>query len=120
MRLGRLKGMTLVALAAACSLTGTQYGTGNGTPPPNTVYMENTTFNPNDLTVKAGTTITWSNQDPFQHSVVYSAGPDSAFSDTIPVGGIFQHTFKTPGTYSYYCAIHGTPTTGMHATITAQ
>ena len=120
MRLGSVKSITLVAVAAACSLSGTPYGVGNGTPPPNGVYMVNTTYNPNNLTVAAGTTVTWTNQDPFQHAVVYSSGPDSVFTNTIPVGGTFQHIFTSPGTYSYYCAIHGTPTTGMHATVTAQ
>lgn len=120
MRLGSKKSMALVAVVAACSLSGTPYGVGNGTPPPNGVYTVNTTFNPNNLTVAVGATVTWQNQDPFQHSVVYSSGPDSAFADTIRVGGIFQHTFTSPGTYSYYCAIHGTPTTGMHGTVTAQ
>ncbi len=121
MRLAGLKLALAATLVAACDLTGTQYGTGSpGNPPPNGVYAENTTFNPNNLTVAAGTTVTWTNQDPYTHSVIYSSGPDSVFTDTIPPGASFSHKFTTAGTYSYYCAIHGTPTTGMHAVVIAQ
>ena len=121
MRLAGMKVVTAAALVGACTLSGTEYGTPLAvTPPPNAVYAEGTTFDPNDLTITAGTTVTWTNQDPFTHSVIYSSGPDSVFTDTIPPGATFQHTFKTAGTYSYYCAIHGTPTTGMHAIVEAK
>jgi len=122
MRLAGMKSITLVALGAACTLSGTQYGTGSqgGPPPPNAVYMQDLTFNPNNLTVAVGTTVTWTNQDVYTHTVIYSSGPDSAFSDTVAVGASAQHTFKTAGTYQYYCILHGTPTTGMHATVVVQ
>lgn len=122
MRLSGVKSVVLVALGAACTLSGTELGSGIsiGTPPANGVYMQDLTFDPDNLTVAVGTTVTWTNKDVYTHTVIYSSGPDSAFSDTVVVGASFQHTFKTAGTYQYYCGIHGTPTTGMHATIVAQ
>lgn len=110
-----------VALAAAaCNLEGTKYGDTVLTPPPNSVLMENLTYNPNNLTVPVGTTVTWINDDVYTHAVVQSSGPDSAFADTVVVGGKFQHTFTVAGTYAYYCTYHGTPTTGMHGAVLVQ
>lgn len=38
-------------------------------------------------------------------------------SATLNAGATFSHTFTTPGTYFYFCSIHGTPTTGMTGAI---
>jgi len=121
-RLSGMKSVVLVVLGAACNLNGTRVGGSGGilTPPPNGVYMQDLTFDPDNLTVAVGTTVTWTNKDVYTHTVIYSSGPDSAFSDTVVVGASFQHTFKTAGTYQYYCGIHGTPTTGMGGTIVVQ
>ena len=32
----------------------------------------------------------------------------------------FSHSFNTPGTYLYFCSVHGSPTTGMRGTIVVQ
>jgi plastocyanin len=121
MRFAAVLSVAAVALIAGCRLSGTPYtSSGGGTPPPNAVYMQDLTFNPVELDVAAGATVTWTNQDIYTHTVIYSAGPDSAFSDTVAAGATFRHTFKTAGTYQYYCILHGTPTSGMHATVVAR
>ena len=56
------------------------------------------------LTVAAGTTITWTNDDTAEHSVV--AEDTSFISDNLGKGATFEHTFDTPGTFPYICGIH--------------
>ena len=56
------------------------------------------------LTVAAGTTVTWTNADTAEHSVV--AEDVSFISDNLGQGASFEHTFDTPGTFPYICGIH--------------
>lgn len=56
------------------------------------------------LTVAAGTTVTWTNDDSAEHSVV--AEDTSFISDNLAKGATFEHTFDTPGTFPYICGIH--------------
>jgi plastocyanin len=113
-----------VALAAACGGSTNPYGGGSGgggQPGPNQVFMQNTAFNPATRTVAVGTTVQWVNHDGFDHTVIYSSGPGSAFnSGSIPAGGTFSVTFNTAGTVQYYCMIHGSPGAGMHGAIVVQ
>ena len=68
------------------------------------VKIDNFTFGPAELTVKAGTTITWTNRDDIPHTVVSS---DKAFkSKVLDTDETFSSTFQTPGTFSYFCSIH--------------
>ncbi|MGI0101776.1 MAG: cupredoxin domain-containing protein [Nitrosotalea sp.] len=67
-------------------------------------------FDPASLSVKVGTTVTWTNQDAAAHTVTSgdpSAGPSGTFdSGLIKPGNTFKYTFTTPGTTSYFCTIH--------------
>jgi len=68
------------------------------------VSIENFNFVAADLMVKAGTTVVWTNHDDVEHTVT---GSDNSFSSpSIPTDSQFSYTFNTPGTYSYFCAIH--------------
>jgi plastocyanin len=68
------------------------------------VKIDNFSFSPTALTVKAGTQITWTNGDDIPHTVV-SNGP--AFkSKVLGTGEKFTFTASKPGTYSYSCSIH--------------
>lgn len=107
--------MALVIFAAGC----TNYG-GNQTPPTqppaggNSVAIQNFAFNPSTLTIKAGTTITWTNSDSAPHTVTSDNG---AFdSGQISNGQAFSHTFSDAGTFSYHCSNHP----NMKATIVVQ
>ena len=116
MRLPHLITVAAFALAAACGGSTSPSGPG-----PNQVFMVGLAFTPLTRTVSAGTTVTWLNQDAVAHTVTYSSGPGSAFdSGSIAAGGVYTHTFAVAGTYQVYCTIHGTPTTGMHATVVVQ
>jgi plastocyanin len=68
------------------------------------VKIDNFTFGPAELTVKAGTTITWTNRDDIPHTVVSS---DKAFkSKVLDTDEKFSSTFQSPGSFSYFCSIH--------------
>lgn len=66
------------------------------------VIIKNFAFAPNTMTIKAGTTIVWTNQDSAPHIIKF----DSFESDTLPNGGSYEHKFDTAGTYDYFCSIH--------------
>ena len=68
------------------------------------INISNYSFNPATLTVKSGTTVTWTNNDPVAHKVVSDSPAFS--SDNIPQGGTYSFTFSTAGTYAYHCQIH--------------
>jgi plastocyanin len=72
---------------------------------PNTVFIDNFVFGPKDLTVKAGTTVTWTNRDDIPHGV---ASSNNAFkkSAALDTDESYSFTFATPGTYQYFCYLH--------------
>lgn len=65
-------------------------------------------FEPQTLTVPAGTTVTWVNEDGSNHTVQFpdQSGPRMRHHST------YTRTFAQPGTYPYQCAIHGAAMTG--------
>jgi plastocyanin len=71
---------------------------------PAAVGIDNFTFNPQRLTVKAGTTVIWTNKDDIPHAI---AAVDKSFkSKVLDTEGAFSFTFATPGTYQYFCSLH--------------
>jgi plastocyanin len=75
------------------------------TKPAAAIAVDNFTFGPARLTVKAGTTVTWINRDDIPHGV---ASSDNAFarSPALDTDNSFSFRFTTPGTYQYFCYIH--------------
>jgi len=72
---------------------------------PAAVKIDNFSFGPATLTVPAGTTITWTNNDDVPH--VVSSDDNKTFkSKALDTDDRFSFTFTKPGTYNYYCAIH--------------
>jgi plastocyanin len=93
------------------------------------ITLSSLMFNPSTSTVKAGTTVTWINDEAITHTVTSgrfigvdkttglrsSQNPDGTFNAKLAgKGKTFSFTFTKPGTYTYYCDIHQ----GMNATIT--
>jgi plastocyanin len=71
---------------------------------PATVQIDNFAFAPATLTVSAGTTVTWKNEDDSPHRIGDNNGTfKSAAFDT---DDTFSHTFAAPGEYPYICTIH--------------
>jgi plastocyanin len=69
-----------------------------------TVTIADFAFSPNAITVQAGSTVTWVNND----SVPHTATGDNGEFDTgsIAPGGSATITFDTAGTFAYHCTIH--------------
>jgi len=68
-----------------------------------TVNIDNFTFEPNELKVKVGTTVTWKNRDDIPHTVV-SAGKFR--SKTMDTDDTYSFTFTAAGDYKYFCSLH--------------
>lgn len=70
----------------------------------NSVAIHNFAFSPAAITVAAGTTVTWANQDNEPHTVVLV---DQSYRSTpMDTGDHTTHTFATPGQYRYFCGLH--------------
>jgi plastocyanin len=68
------------------------------------VAIANFTFDPPVLTVAAGTTVTWTNQDDIPHTVTAA---DGAFrSEALDTDDSYQERFDRPGTFVYFCSLH--------------
>ena len=95
------------------SVSSTETGSNSGTAPfPSaptsqtvSVDISNFAFNPPTLTVKVGTTVTWTNKDSVTHTVTSDSGT-LLDSPSIPPGQSFSFTFTSSGTESYHCTIH--------------
>jgi plastocyanin len=68
------------------------------------VTIKGFAFGPDDLTVKAGTKVTWTNDDSTKHKIKSDDG--SFDSDDLSQGDTFEHTFDTAGSFPYICSIH--------------
>ncbi len=77
--------------------------------------IDNFSFTPRTLTVKAGTKVTWVNSDDVPHLLVNTEGrfKQSSILDT---DQRFSVTFAKPGTYNYFCSLHPM----MTGTVTVQ
>ena len=62
------------------------------------------TFVPARLTVKAGTTVTWRNEDDIPHTV--TSVTQRFKSRALDTDDTFSFTFTEPGTYDYFCSLH--------------
>ena len=67
------------------------------------VHIDNFVFEPAELTVKVGTTVTWTNRDDIPHLIV-SAGKFR--SKTLDTDDKFSYTFTAAGDYKYFCSLH--------------
>ena len=66
--------------------------------------IDNFSFAPKELTVKAGTTVAWTNKDDIPHTVT---SDDGAFaSPVMDTDQSFQFTFPSPGRFPYHCKLH--------------
>ena len=71
------------------------------------VEIKNFKFNPETVTIPAGTTVIWTNNDSTNHTVVSTTGNEMD-SGSLNPGETFAHIFNDPGTYEYHCSIHTT------------
>ena len=73
--------------------------------PATAISIDNFTFTPQTVTVKAGTTVSWTNKDDIPHGI---AATNNAFtrSKALDTDDSFSFTFTTPGSYQYFCYVH--------------
>lgn len=80
---------------------------GNSTPVSgDAVAIKGFAFAPAALSVKVGTTVTWTNQDTEPHTVTSTGSGGPLTSPAMQTGDTFHYTFTKPGTYHYLCTIH--------------
>lgn len=73
----------------------------------NKVVIQDFAFSPGTITVKKGTTVTWTNQDAVRHDVT-PVSPTSEFkrSELLGKGDSYSVTFNTVGSFAYFCSPH--------------
>jgi plastocyanin len=84
-------------------------------------------FLPQNLTVTAGTKVTFTNRGRNPHNIVPvddagraidTAGTWGAKDTEFEPKAVYSSVFDRTGTFTYYCTIHGSPKGGMFGTIT--
>jgi plastocyanin len=66
-------------------------------------------YQPGRLEIKAGTTVTWVNQDEIQHTVTLGTPESRNAAVSLPLprqGATASFTFDHPGDYEYFCERH--------------
>lgn len=115
-------GLTALGVLAACGddqqagAQSTVHPIGNAdqatTPPPDrptgdaAVTITDFAFSPSPVTVPAGGTVTWTNNDEAAHSIRDTSPKASPESESLKRGDTFSITYPGPGTYPYVCGIH--------------
>jgi plastocyanin len=102
-------GATTAGAAATTAAGGgaaTTAASGGGAPAAGAgaVTIKDFAFDPGDVTVAKGTTVTWKNDDSATHRI--KSGDGSFDSEDLKNGDSFEHTFDTAGTFDYICGIH--------------
>jgi plastocyanin len=100
-------------LLAGCSSSSTSpttpsSGSGNGTSgDPITVFITNSIYAPNPLTVKTGQFVNFKNNDSIAHSATF----DNGMYESGDIPPLSAHdaplAMTTPGTFAFHCRLHG-------------
>jgi plastocyanin len=75
------------------------------------VQIDDFTFMPKSITIEAGQTVRWRNNQ-FTPHLVRSGDPEDDYpgqlfqSESLGANQTFEYTFDTPGTYKYHCEFH--------------
>jgi plastocyanin len=115
----------LLCVAALCFISGCDTYTGLAGPtapgyagPGNVgaheVWIMNSVFHLDTITIPRYTTITWINKDPSSQTVTSDEGLFD--SGTMSSNDTFSHMFETMGTFPYHSLFH----TNMHGTVIVQ
>jgi len=91
-------------LAVAILATAATFPAASGQVANTEVKIDEFAFAPQRVTVKAGTTVIWINDDDIPHTVASSSKLFK--SKALDTKDKFSFTFTTPGTYEYFCSLH--------------
>ena len=85
------------------------------------IHTAGMAFDPATTSVSAGTTVRWMNDGAVAHTVTSGTGSAAAdagqlFDQPVGPGQTFEYTFKTPGTFAYFCRPH--ESMGMRGAVT--
>lgn len=96
-----------------------------------TIQALDNSFRPVEFEISVGTEVVFENRGRNDHNVLPDAvandeeltsllaggeGWGVVAADFVP-GDTYTHVFNVPGTYAYYCSIHGSPGAGMYGTL---
>ena len=70
------------------------------------VDIRNFSFTPASITVKKGSTVTWTNNDSSAHTVTEIDGQSGPDSQRLAKGESYTFTYNTVGTFKYVCSLH--------------
>ena len=104
MRFGRTL-LSLATFGAFALLVAACGGSGDSSKPVATTEVtmaKSYRFDPQTIQIKAGQTVTWTNDDNFTHTVRVDGREDH----TVDRGESFSITFDKAGTYHYVCTLH--------------
>lgn len=98
-----------------------------------TIQVLDNSFRPVEYEITVGTEVTFENRGRNDHNILPDSVADDAEVTTFLAGGdpsawgvasadfvpgdTYSHVFSVPGTYTYYCSIHGSPGAGMYGTL---
>jgi plastocyanin len=92
------------ALAAALFAAAASFAAGSASGADAEVEIDHFAFFPQRITVMAGTTVTWINEDDAPHTVASSSKLFK--SKALDTRDKYSFTFTAPGTYAYFCSLH--------------
>ena len=84
---------------------------GGSEPAANEVFMRAIAFDPAEITIQVGESVTWTNRDILPHTATSGNPGDedlgTVFRSTLLFqGGTFTHTFNEAGEFIYFCEVH--------------
>ncbi|MBI2859555.1 MAG: cupredoxin domain-containing protein [Chloroflexi bacterium] len=94
--------LSLVLFVPACAGRSDTTGPATEAPAPGQVVINGFAFNPTQVTVKVGETVTWENHDP----VVHTVSGEGLDSGDIATGASYSRTFDRAGALTYQCKYH--------------
>jgi plastocyanin len=107
-------GLVAIVIAGGCGSKSATSPSGGGSSNSATVTMPaadygtgNSTFTPNNVTIPAGGSVTWHNDDGQTHTTTSNS---PGWDLTVGAGSDITRTFATKGTFTYHCSIHASMT----------
>jgi plastocyanin len=98
----RLLQLTMISLVALLTFAPSAWAQGEEV----TVRMEDNFFDPANITIESGTTVTWVQSGDNPHTTTSYDGLWDSGIIRGGSGGTFSFTFDEPGTYEYFCIPH--------------
>ena len=83
------------------------------------VTARDNTFSPDHVTIDVGDKVTWTNSGLLPHNVKFSNGSFEEPAEPEATSWTVERTFDRPGSFTYYCTVHGRDNMNGTLTVTA-